>query len=215
VSPRRDLSRVYPQLTVAERFKLLIAAQARADAAEIERLLRSCPIRTYRLRDPALNDLYERAWRLTAGIIADLLATKARLDALEGSGKVARLLLILAEDDAAFEAFQATGSEQPTVAAAVRGQRKRFRAAQRRARGLIEREGAALVHAFAAVCRTELNLEPHELVAAAAASHLGLYERFLAIAPDESEVEEIRVALSAAWSDSHDSPSEPRSGKTT
>jgi hypothetical protein len=55
---KKDLTKLYGQLTGEERFKLTLAAIARGDEGELEHLNRTCPRKAYDVADPACKDRF-------------------------------------------------------------------------------------------------------------------------------------------------------------
>jgi hypothetical protein len=198
VKATRRLERGYERLSAGERFRLTVAAEARADSAELERLLRSCPRLSYRLCDPAFGDRCERSFELTMGVLAELQAIAGKLDVVAAAEQAARVLFAAAADEADFEAYRITG-HMPAVRRAVRRERGRFRGLLRRVRRTLLTQGATLAQAFAVVCREELEVDPQQLFAAVAAPYTGLYEEFLAESADADALEAMRAELSDAW----------------
>jgi hypothetical protein len=193
------LDRGYERLTPVERFQLMIAAEGRADAAEADRLVRSCPRSVYRICDPAFSDRYDRAALLTIAVLSELGEIGRRIDLLNAAGYTMRFYFTTAADDAEFEAFCLTNEAQPEVRRAVLKQRGRCRRVYRRLREAALAEGASLAHAFVAVCRDELEVDPRELALAVAAPQVGLLDRFLCLSPDDDQVERRLSELRDAW----------------
>ncbi len=81
----KGVGRLYDQLGPEERFKLAMAAAARGDEAENDRLIRTCPRVPYRLTDPAFHGRCMAAYMLVAafeGGIVFYLGWLAAFDAL-------------------------------------------------------------------------------------------------------------------------------------
>jgi hypothetical protein len=82
----KTLARYYDALTPQERLALLLHAQARGDAPEEERLLRSCPRRSYSMRDRAFVDrvavlediVWALRWDLGRPLVQRRLLTEVR-----------------------------------------------------------------------------------------------------------------------------------------
>jgi hypothetical protein len=199
VKAGRQLERGYEHLDAPERFRLLLAAEARADTAEVERLLRSSPRRTFNVRDPAVTDRIERAHEVTIAVVSELYAIGGRLAAIDAVDGMARLLFSAAADEAEFVAFRITNATQPAVRRAVRRERGRLRKFVRHLRRALLNDGATVAHAFAAVCRDELEVDPEAMVAAAAAPFADLFAYFFALAPDTDAVDALRSELADGW----------------
>jgi hypothetical protein len=60
-------------------------------------------------------------------------------------------------------------------------------------------EGARVAHAFAALCRDELGLDPAQLIAGIGVPFADLYDYFAAFPADEQAVEEAEAELAASW----------------
>jgi hypothetical protein len=193
------LDRSYDRLTAEERFRLFVAAKARQDGAETERLLRSCPQRVYRLRDPAFGDRIDGARTLTMALVRTLDGVKGQIDAIESSERVGRILFGVAADAVEFEAFRESGELQPAFRQTIRRQRSVFRRILRHRRKALRLEGAVLAHAFAEVCRDELEADPDELVAAIASPYSELFSYFIALRPDQEAIEAAKAEVSGAW----------------
>jgi hypothetical protein len=195
----RCLDRGYERLTANERFRLLVAAEARADGSEVERLLRSCPQRTFHLRDPAVTDRMQRSFELTAAIVAELHAIAGKIAAIDAVEHAARILFTAAADEAEYEAYRISNRAQPAVGRAVRRERGHLRRMLRQLRRALLSDGAAVAHAFAAVCRDELEVEPQLMIAAAAAPFAVLFDQFINEAVDADALTAMRAELSDAW----------------
>jgi hypothetical protein len=83
----RQLTRLYDQLTPAERIQLVMRARSRADEEEVGRLLRACPRRSYTAPDHDFLELWEaapwvaeRAWMLWLEYQAQLDDTLRRVE---------------------------------------------------------------------------------------------------------------------------------------
>ena len=195
----RRLERGYEHLAARERFRLLIAAEARADEAEVERLLRSCPRRLFELADPAVTDRIECSQRVTVAVVSALHAIVSKLAVLDAVEHAARIRFTAAAEEADYETFRLTDATQPTVRRAVRREGGRLRGMLRRLRRELLAEGATVAHAFAAFCRDDLEVEPRAMVAAVLADCDGLLEQFICELPDPDALAATRSLLSDAW----------------
>lgn len=207
------LERGYGTLTASERFRLLVGAEARTDPAEVERLLRSCPRLTVSLRDPAFSERLERAFRLTTAVILALEAIEGKLNVLAACDLAARWLFAVAADEVEYEVFCLDEEFQPPLRRTVRRQRSRFRNIVRELRSTFRTEGATLAHAFAAVCRDELEVDLRDLIAIFVhdAADADIFERFIALSPDGEAVEALRRELSGQTGASEQLETEERS----
>jgi hypothetical protein len=199
VKASRRLERGYEHLDAPERFRLLVAAEACADDAEVERLLRSCSRRAFQLPDPAFTDRVDGAYEVTIAVVSELYAIGGRLAAIDAVDQMARILFAAAADEAEFVAFRITNATQPAVRRAVRRERGRLRKFVRHLRRALLNDGATVAHAFAVVCRDELEVDPEAMVAAAAAPFAGLFAYFFAQAPDTDAVDALRSELADRW----------------
>lgn len=75
MSKRNGLGKLYDKLTPEERFRLDLEAMARGDAAESERLTRTCPRRTYVMNDWG----FAGRWHLTTELTLRIYARIAQL----------------------------------------------------------------------------------------------------------------------------------------
>jgi hypothetical protein len=195
----RRLDRGYERLRPDERFRLMVAADARGDSAEADRLVGSCPRLTYRSCDRAFRDRYDRAALLTIAVLSELQEIKRRIDVLDAAAYTVRVFFTAAADDAELEAFLLNGELQPSVRRAVLKQRGSCRRVYRRLREAAHTEGASLAHAFVLLCRDELGVDPRELALAVAAPKIGLFDRFVGLSPDHNQVNGLLPELSEAW----------------
>lgn len=196
-TPRLD--RGYPDLAPAERFRLLVAADARCDEQEVVRLLTSCPRLTVSTPDPEFGGRLERAFAITTSVVVRLLEIEQRLNAIETIANIGRVFFVPAADNADFEASRVVGDETPDVRGAVRREAAQFlwRLRDIRARALAY--GAALVHAFIEFAAEELEVEATDLVSAFARSHRAMLDQYLEICADVEIVAIHRAALNEAW----------------
>jgi hypothetical protein len=122
----RRLDREYAKLAATERFRLVIAADAREDDPEIQRLLRTCPQLTYRNRDLNFSTRVESSIAFAHAFLDALHVVKGKLDVVAAAEEGGRTLFTMAADAAEFEAFRLTGVLQPTVRRSVRRQGGQF-----------------------------------------------------------------------------------------
>jgi hypothetical protein len=77
---RKDgLTRHYRLLTADDRFRLVLEAKARQDEAEVDRLKRSCPTKTYRMSDGACADRFEAGELIAPAVSLDLTLYLAKM----------------------------------------------------------------------------------------------------------------------------------------
>src|SRR4051794_40015637 len=98
----------YEKFTAKERFELMIAAEARGDAAEAKRLVRLCPRETCTIADSRFVNLCDDAHTLALGVLADLFAIASRIGTLDAMLVVARTSFAIACDNAEYQAWVAT-----------------------------------------------------------------------------------------------------------
>jgi hypothetical protein len=91
-----DSARFYDVLTVDERFRLFVAAAARRDEQELDRLNNSCPLKTYRLPDYEYTRRKSMFWLLAVTHCNEVHRLDLAVTAL--------LLLLIATEDREDEA---------------------------------------------------------------------------------------------------------------
>src|SRR5436305_1519814 len=82
-------------------------------------------------------------------VLAELYAIAGKLAAIEAVEHAARVLFTAAADEAEYEAFRITNTEQPTVRRTVRRERGHLRRMLRHLRRALVSDGAAVARAFA------------------------------------------------------------------
>src|SRR3954470_8736045 len=97
----------YGRLEAEERFRLTVAAKARADTSETQRLVRSCPRQSYVGADRKGVELPENADALAIVVLADLGSFESALNALEIAWREARIAFAISADEAEYEAYLA------------------------------------------------------------------------------------------------------------
>ena len=75
-------TRLYEQFAAAERLTLLLEAMARDDAAEAQRLRRTCPRATYTSEDPEFEDRWTMAFDIMSVVCIDLRCLWGKLTVL-------------------------------------------------------------------------------------------------------------------------------------
>ena len=78
----KPLTRLYDRLTPDERFLLTLAAKARGDKTESERLIRECPRRSYYVRDAEFDQRIEASQWLGLAVMTDTMKMLGWLDLL-------------------------------------------------------------------------------------------------------------------------------------
>jgi hypothetical protein len=77
---KSGLARHYDVLTAEERFRLVLQAFARDDRAEVDRLDRSCPRKTYTMSDAAYQERRDLIAPVVMAVCADLTHYVAKLE---------------------------------------------------------------------------------------------------------------------------------------
>ena len=152
------LSRHYDRLEALERFRLIIAAQARNDEVELERLASSCPRGRYECPEAAVHDRLELAQEFVLALLVELGPPAAKLELLGGVRSAAEFFFEQAAEEAAFAASAASAPSLPdevteAVSEAAREPGERLLAALAEFEALLASEAAAVAHGFAGFCR--------------------------------------------------------------
>jgi hypothetical protein len=79
----KPLAKSYDKLNPRERLQLVLAAHARQDAADVDRLLEACAMKTYRMRDASFGDAYEAVFRMNLAVLGDIGAKLAEFRMME------------------------------------------------------------------------------------------------------------------------------------
>jgi hypothetical protein len=174
------LAHRYGLLEPNERFRLALEAESRGDDLERERLVASCPVEKVRSSDPAYLDLVEASRELAVAVALELGPMAAQLLMLEVTnefvGRAERAVSDEADTSPLMRAFDVAADE-------------------------LRADGAAVVEAFAAVCRRRMRLEPEAVLRA----HLGPYaerldlDEFQRAKPDKAAVRQWREVFQAHW----------------
>ena len=175
--------RVYEHLSSAERFRLIVRAQARGDVAEGEHLVRSCRTVGASVQDPEMHRLLDAAYDLVDALVRATAPFWGWLDLLEAiDPPVAALVELLAganapAQDPAPDPHSGEGPRDPEdgFAVGIMG------VAYRYALGMIK----TIVLGFEVACRRELGVEPDVVLLAQApflAERLARYQAALATA---------------------------------
>ena len=175
------LTKLYDQLNPEERFRLMVAANARGDTVEAERLIRACPRVLYRELDAAFSRRWETARDLIMCVVADTATMLGWLD----------LLTILADVvDATID-----GTDGAELGPVVTVCEKATRLAAGRVRAVWE--------AFQDTCREDLGIEAELLLQADYAKPLDrLAERAATLAGvprDETHYKDWRETAAGIW----------------
>lgn len=89
---KKDLSKFYDRLTGDERFKLTLAAIAREDEGELERLNRTCPRKTYDVADLECKDRFQGSQYIALAFALDWMEQERAYSII----KVGTELMVLA-----------------------------------------------------------------------------------------------------------------------
>jgi hypothetical protein len=179
------LARLYDRLSPDERLKLVVAAKARDDETEEDRLLRACPKQTYTMNDLAFWQRWQGAELLVAALMSDTARHIGWMEAVDVLCEPVEALLdglivtaqrwvdehdLSDHDEAGARATDddAAGAADPDDEQGCdSGNDTRFPV---RAMQLAYDVSAALVRArweaFGAVCREEIGVDPETLLAA-------------------------------------------------
>jgi hypothetical protein len=184
-----NIERHYDQFSNDERFRLLVAALARGDKLDEERLWRSGPRELFWMPEPELVDCYQLAWSLVAAFVLRLERALDRLDLLDALRKPVRACCESIGDAATFAAFTAV-AEEDSVRVCEQVEAATDQCVQRLPDLLegIERgltgHAAAITHAFANSSRALLALEPETLLGAFYPDRLPEFSDLMAEAAD-------------------------------
>jgi hypothetical protein len=80
---KKNLAKLYDQLTGIERLRLVIEAEARGDDAEVDNLVRSCPRKHFSCGDDAYTVPLKATWELVQAACHDFDRYMGRLQALD------------------------------------------------------------------------------------------------------------------------------------
>lgn len=198
------LSRHYDRLGALERFRLVVAARARDDETELERLTASCPRETYQACEAAVCDRLELMQEFVLALLVELGPLAAKLELLGGIRSEAALFFEQAAEKAALAASAAsTPALRDEVAEAVseaaREPGERLLDALAEIGALFASEAAAVAHGFAGFCRDELELEPATVLCAFARPALPKLERLLEQPPEAEAAAAYTAGLVGIW----------------
>lgn len=94
------VARHYGRIEADERFRLALRAAARDDHEELERLVRSCPKKVYRMNDAEFADRGESARLLAVLVVGEIRPHFARASLLRASAEVTRRALMIGVESA-------------------------------------------------------------------------------------------------------------------
>jgi hypothetical protein len=191
-------------LEALERFRLIIAAQARNDEVELERLASSCPRERYECPEAAVHDRLELAQEFVLALLVELGPLAAKLELLGGVRSAAALFFEQVAEEAAFAASRVHAPTQrdelaEAVSEAAREPGERLLAALAEIEALLATEAAAVAHGFAGFCRDELELEPATVLCAFARPALPQLERLLEQPPEAEAAATYEAGLLGIW----------------
>jgi hypothetical protein len=192
----KGVTRHYGQLDPGERFRLALEAGARDDDRERARLAQSAPMYPVRVTDPAYTDLVDASRELALVVALDLAPRIATLRLLTAvpelfAGAFVVGATVWAEaDDEGQAAVEETARELPAMRACAE-------VAARSAS-----ESAAVLAAFAAICRERMGLEPDVVLRA----HLGPtmvaqfgLDELDGVKPDKAQLADWRDLFERQW----------------
>jgi hypothetical protein len=152
----------YHELRPEERFRLVTTAGARDDERELERLVSTCPMLTYRITDPAYLDRVDASRQLAVAVALELGPRLAHVRMLE----TVRELLLKSQVALEILAAEAAGDAVDDEELLARAADWSLLEALAQADGQIRAGAAAVYEAFARVCRQEMGLEPEVVLRA-------------------------------------------------
>lgn len=198
------LSRHYDRLEALERFRLVVAARARDDETELERLTASCPRETYSGYEAAISDRLELIQEFVLALLAELGPLAAKLELLGGVRSAAEFFFERAVEESAFAASAASmpalrDELAEAVSEAAREPGERLLAALAEIEALLASEATAVAHGFAGFCRGELELEPATVLCAFAQPALAQLERLLEQPPEAKAAAAYEAGLVGIW----------------
>ena len=222
------LHRHYNKLTPEERFRLDVLAMARGDAQESERLVSSCPRRSYTMTDRHFSGRWLLAMDITLRLyvwVAEHLDRLAMADAVrvalpyhESFAREAALdLFVEGHKAGARQAWQAAGGEGPAPEWPLDGiDEGKVDETLERWPGILpeildklEREAAgkalALWRGFGKFCANVLGMDAQKVLtvvlepAAGRIDDLEARAERLDLKPDAEKMEEVRAGLTEAW----------------
>jgi hypothetical protein len=171
----------YGLLEPDERFRLALQAAARGDERERRRLVDTCPMRTITTSDPAYLDQIGLSRDLAVTAALELGPLHAQLRMLEVACELAAVALGCGEpvspDDSGLVAGLTAGA------------------------GELRARGAAVLEAFATVCRKRLKLDAEVVLRAHLGPHVDRLDldEFRRAKPDRAAVRRWREVFETPW----------------
>lgn len=195
----------YDRLEPLERFRLAVAASARNDGVERDRLMASCPRESYSMPSVAVLHRLDLAEAFVIALIAELESVEARLRLLRGLRPFVECVLDRVVDNTSFAlCCEVVPTEHhdavlSAIENAASEPRIRLLTVFERIEADLLGHSAALVHGFAAFARSELGLQATTLIAAFADSKISRFEESLAAVPDSDAVAGVQQTFLELW----------------
>jgi hypothetical protein len=209
----RAVHKFYEGITGAERFRLVLAAEARGDAAELAHLVGTCPIFLGPVQDPAYTDHVQATFGLVHALLIgvepligwlELLHTidpeiEATLDALVAGTAV----LLGTSPPQGVEPEPAAPSEAATRSQIPASKERLALPILTAARTYATMQIKAAMEGFARACREVAGLDPDAVIAAFAlvlTEHLAPFQAAMdAAEPDPDAVEGCLEGFASVW----------------
>jgi hypothetical protein len=204
---------VYRNLPPEERFRLIVQSEAANNDTEVQRLIDTCPKKTYTQRDASVIDRVEQLAALVMAFCLDLAVPLAKLQMLQGQTLLLDYLRQREDDELCYAWWKGyaygLGGEAPededvdiptssdTMAA------KWFLGVNQRLIIALQIKVTEHWTAFARFCQDDLGLEPATVMKSCMAPMLGTVQEALAemegIEPDAGRVGEYQDMLGRLW----------------
>lgn len=207
----RRLEQGYAGLTASERVRLVIAALARDDESEHERLCDSSPKQRYLGCEVAYVDVMQLANEFATGFAAVELGPRAaKLDVLEGTRAVVDELFG-PDRECEPDGGEQAGSDDAD--AALDGLVEVLLDLLDRVADRFATESAEIAGGFGAFCEHELGVDGADMIAAFARPFADTYQRFVAIEGDPAAVSAVCDELCDVWQQRQRADNARRSGR--
>ena len=206
---------VYHNLPPQERFRLVVQAEAASDQSEVERLISSCPRKTYVQRDAAVTDRIEHLRALALAFCVDLAMPLAKLQMLKAQASLLDYLRQREGDELRYAWWKgytyglgrdAPGDEDVDIPMSDDATAAQwFLGVNQRLIHTLEAVVLEQWEAFSQFSREDLALEPTTVLKSCMAPMLERVEEALSeikgIEPDPAKVEEYRDIMGKMWRD--------------
>lgn len=198
------LGRHYRRLDSGERLRLFIKAMARDDDAECDRIAMSAPRVSYDAPEPAFVDCWTTAERIVIAVLTALAPVAANVALLRALKPLIEAKISWTVDTVATAAFAAAPKE---IAGCVLD--AAFDAGDKtcdwlpgifgRVETALTEYASPLAHGLAGFSRTELEIEPCELVAAFGRPEVATIEWLLELPAESARVDDWQRFLTESW----------------